>query len=96
MKSDIDLFLSRFRNLALTVPYRSERYKAYLREKYHFADDLHHVFGSVHGMKSSDLFLIAVTRAEHNKIQHERPTIEQLLGAVSNLIEYVKYLEAKE
>ena len=95
MKSDEQIILSHFRNLALTKPYRSERYKAWLKEKYPYADDGHHIFKSTIGMKSTDLLLIAVTRTEHNKIQHEPPTIEQLLGAVSNLMEYVKYLEAK-
>ena len=95
MKSDEQIILSRFRNLALTKPYRSERYKAWLKERYPYADDPHHIFKSTMALKSTDLLLIMVTRTEHNKIQHEPPTVEQLLGAVSNLMEYVKHLESK-
>ncbi len=95
MKSDFELFAYRMRNLALTKPYRSERYKTWLRERFPNADDPHHIFGSTMGMKSTDLMSIAVTRLEHSDIQHKPVTPEQVLGAVSNLMEYIKYLEAQ-
>ena len=93
--TDFQIFCFRLRNLALTKPYRSAKYKAWLKEKFPKADDPHHICGSVHGMKSSDLLAIMVTRKEHGEIQHKPVTIEQVVGAIQNLMLYVEYLESK-
>ncbi len=95
MKTDFEIFCFRLRNLALTKPYRSERYKKWLKERFPNSDDPHHICGSVHGMKSTDLLCVAVTRKEHSEIQHKAVTMDQVLGTISNLMEYVKYLEGK-
>lgn len=96
MKTDLHLFLSRARSLiGLTAPYRSERYKKWLRARDERPVDFHHVLGSVHGMKSTDLMAITLTREEHQRVQNEPLSEYQFLGAVLNLMKYVEYLEGK-
>ena len=93
MMNDFQILCYRLRNLSLTDPRRSEKYKEFLREKFPHADEPHHVFGSTIALKSTDFLAIMVTRAEHNEIQHKPVTIEQIVGAVDNLLEYTAHLE---
>ena len=86
---------SRLKSVAQTRPYRSERFKAWLREK-SSGKDLHHVFGSVHGMKSSDLLAVMVEHGEHMSGEDSIDwLVEQMPEAVENLLRYVEYLEEK-
>ena len=93
MKTDLDLFLFRRPDLAMTTPRRSPRYKKWLLQRSPGKTDPHHIFGSTLAIKSSDLLLIAVTRQEHEKIQHEKTTPDQSIEAFRNLLAYTAYLE---
>ena len=89
------ILFSRLKSVAQTRPYRSSRFKTWLRERSP-GKDLHHVFGSVHGMKSSDLLSVMVEHGEHMSGEENIDwLVEQMPGAIENLLRYVEYLEEK-
>ncbi len=94
MKTDAEILFSRLRNIALKKPHRSERFKKFVRERGTAGLDFHHVFGSVHGLKSTDLMGVCVSHEEHMLGELNREWIlEQMPKALENLLEYVKHLE---
>jgi len=96
MKNDSEILFSRIRNIALKQPYRSERFKTFVRER-SYGGDFHHVFGSSVSLKSSDLLGVCVPHKEHMEGELDKDwIIEQMPKAIENLIEYVKYLENKK
>ena len=94
MKSDSEILFSRIRNVALKHPHRSEKFKAFVRSRGFHGAEFHHVFGSVHGLKSTDLLGVAVFHKEHMEGELNKEwIIEQMPGAISNLLAYVEHLE---
>ena len=97
MKSDSEILFSRIRNIALKKPYRSEKFKKFVKSRSGSDLDFHHAFGSVHGLKSTDLLGVAVGREEHSRGEMSKDwLIEQMPKAIENLIEYVKHLEEND
>lgn len=94
MKSDDEIMFSRFRNVALENPHRSEQFKAFVRARGPHGAEFHHVFGSVHGLKSTDMLGVAVTHSEHMEGELNKDwIIEQAPGAIRNLIAYAIWQE---
>lgn len=89
MKSDGDILFIRIKNVALQNPQRDEEFKTLVRKQIP-GGQFHHVFTSTVGMKSTDLLGVAVRPEEHNENQTNRDwLIEQIPGAIRNLIMYV-------
>jgi hypothetical protein len=88
--TDFEIFAKVMRSEALRRPYRSERYKEFVTKK---EKDPHHIYGSVHGLKSTDLAIIPVTRLEHVGIQNKPVTQSQIREAIRWNWEYIKHLE---
>jgi hypothetical protein len=70
--TDLDLLYKRMRNFALTKPVRSRSWLQSIKHGpcvicHRRGTDPHHIFGSVHGLKSSDLFTVPLCRECHDK-----------------------------
>jgi mannitol-1-phosphate/altronate dehydrogenase len=84
------IIFSRFRNIYLRHG-KSPAYIAYLRKRFP-GKEIHHVYGSVHGMKSSDFGTVPVDPVEHREKQNDpRWCYDQMYLAVELLIEYVEW-----
>jgi hypothetical protein len=92
MKTDFEIFVHRLRNLGLTQPHRSQRYKDFVTER---VKDPHHILGSVFGLKSTDLCIVPLEHEEHGKIQNEKVTIEQVIEMVKWNWKYIEELEKR-
>jgi len=93
LKSDSDILFVRIKNIALQNPQRDEEFKELVREQIP-GSEFHHVFTSTLGLKSTDLLGVAVRHEEHSKNQTNRDwLIEQIPGAIRNLIMYVVKLK---
>lgn len=93
MKSDGDILFTRIKNVAMQNPQRDEEFKAMVREQMP-GSEFHHVFTSTFGLKSTDLLGVAVSTEEHYKNQTNRDwLIEQIPGAIKNLLMYVTKLK---
>ena len=59
--------------------------------------ELHHCFGSHTGSKTSDYFILPLTRAEHEEAEKRKSeyAIEHLHESLNILQSYIKYLEGK-
>lgn len=84
--------LRRIRDVALIRPARSKKYKKWLRDKFPYCE-LHHVCGSVHGMKSSDYLLLPMTHEEHEQAQGESLNLDHIIRAIRLLMMYAEELE---
>ena len=93
--NDGDILFRRIKNIALTKPHRSRTFKEFVKLRATSeGQDFHHVFGSVHSLKSTDLLGVAVTREAHSMYGRNRAwLIEQIPGAIENLLAYVELLE---
>jgi len=92
-----EILFKRIKNIALHKPHKSPQYIAFLKEKYQYQGDFHHVFGSLGSLKSTDLLGVIVSHDEHMRGESDREwIIEQLPQAIKNLIDYVVYLEQKK
>ena len=57
-------------------------------------ETFHHVFGSLGSLKSTDLLGVGLNGDEHSIIEGERERlIQQIPGAIENLLNYTKLLE---
>lgn len=93
VKGDERILFSRLKNVAQTKPRRSARFKTWLRLR-HRDGDFHHVFGSVHKLKSTDLLAVIVPHKQH--IEGEDSIewlVEQVPAAISNLLAYAAEME---
>lgn len=94
-KGDARILFSRIKHVAQTQPHRSAKFKTWLRLN-HREGDFHHVFGSVHGLKSTDLLAVIVPHKTH--IEGEDSIdwlVSQVPQAVQNLIRYCVHLEGE-
>jgi hypothetical protein len=58
--------------------------------------EIHHVFGSMFSRKSTDYLTVSLGHEQHMETHSDRDQIILLMpDAVNDLIEYVKFLEAK-
>lgn len=72
---------------------KSPKYKAWLRKRYP-DKELHHVFGSVHGRKSSDYGIVPVDPMEHRLKQNDVDwCFSQIPMAINLLLMYVSEQE---
>ncbi len=90
--TDIDILYRKLRDISFKKPFRSEKYKKFVREK-SGKETFHHICGSYHGLKSSDLLGIGLNAEEHSLIQNEKPTIEHIVKAVENLMRYIEEMQ---
>lgn len=95
--TDCEMLFKRLRNVALTAPERSERYKDWVRKLRPLPDtQIHHVFGSAMSLKSTDFLIVAVGGEEHALHQNDPDwCMKQMPDAIRNLIRYVVELEGK-
>lgn len=96
MKSDTRILFSRCRDQALIEPARSRDYKKFIIGG--MALDPHHVFGSVHGLKSTDYGIVAVSPLEHQTRQNQDEVewgIDLLPQVFRNNWRYIQFLENK-
>lgn len=92
---DSEILFRRIRDIALRKPHHSKRYIKFVMDKSNVQDGtFHHVCGSVHGLKSTDLLGVAVNGKEHLEGEQNHDWIvEQLPKAIENLLEYVRLSE---
>ena len=88
--TDFELLCKRLRHISLTKPHRSKRFMSFVRKE---GETFHHVFGSVHGMKSSDLCGMSLDGVKHSLKQDRKIEVEDVVAVVQNLIQYVEKLE---
>jgi hypothetical protein len=75
MTDDLKILLKRLRNIALSDPARDERWLEKVRIMpccecgASPTSDPHHIFGSVHGLKSSDICTVPLCRKCHGKFE---------------------------
>lgn len=94
-RTDADILFRQIKNIALTKPYRSKKFMQFVRDRKP-GSTYHHVFGSVHSLKSSDLLGIAAPLDEHLKGEGDREwQLQQIPEAIANLLAYVEMLESK-
>lgn len=95
-KTDDRILFSRLRFVALHEPHRSRRFIAWLKSQ-EKKGEFHHVFGSVHKLKSTDLLGVIVEDHQEHMTgeQSIQWLMQQVPEAVANLLDYVKYLEAE-
>ena len=94
--NDCEILFRRIKNVALRKPYRSRRFREFVLSRLP-GKTFHHVFGSVHGLKSTDLLGTAEKGTEHLEGQRDRDwLIDKIPEAVGNLLRYVEFLESKE
>ena len=92
----------RLRNFALTKPVRSELWKRKIKAMqctncHHLADDPHHIFGSVHGLKSSDICIVPLCRTCHEYFEEHGLTDELIEACFKIMHEYIRdILENKQ
>ena len=88
---DSDILVKRIKNIALTNPQKDPEFIAFvMRDK--SGCTFHHVFSSVHGLKSTDYLGVAANAEDHTKNQKERDwLISWIPAAISNLIRYIIY-----
>jgi vacuolar-type H+-ATPase subunit C/Vma6 len=95
MKNDAEILFQRLKDVAIRNPYRSEKFKKFVKELNdtpHY--DFHHVFESIGSIKSTDLLGVAEEHFRHLEAHNEREKIIALMPrAVENLIKYVIHLE---
>jgi hypothetical protein len=94
IKDRFEMFCKILRDEALRKPYRSEKYKKWVREQMG-GSTFHHVMQAVYGMKASDLLGVALLPEIHSLQQDEKISVENMVKAVVNLMRYVEYLEKK-
>lgn len=95
-KTDFTILCTRLRDIAARNLHRSEAFKRWVKQRTG-KDDFHHVFGSFGSLKTTDLAGIALTREEHTTAHATGTTpIEHVVGVFQNMLDYIKYLEAKQ
>ena len=68
---------------------KSPKYLAWLRNR-HPGKELHHVFGSVHGRKSSDFGVVPVDPMVHRERQNDPDwCFSQIFQSIDLLLEYL-------
>lgn len=89
--SDSKMLFKVLRNIALTNPCRSKKYIGWLKAKSGRTDlEFHHLFGSVHGLKSTDLLGVLRTHPEHMRLEsHPEENYNLIPEAIQNLLMYV-------
>lgn len=93
--TDSEILFRRIKDVAMTKPWRSSRFKDFVKKRSHLnSTEFHHVMGSLGSLKSTDLLGIAVDPKVHREKQNDRDwIIEQLPNAIANLLLYVEHLE---
>ena len=93
MTDEVMLF-KRIRDVALRLPYRSAGFIEWLKVRASGSFDFHHLFGSVHGLKSTDLLGVLRTREQHRHLElHPMENYDLIPEAIANLLAYVRELE---
>ena len=95
--TDSLILFRKIKDVALRKPVQSERFKNFVTAFQSAGRpdlDFHHVFGSVHGLKSSGYLGVAVGRQEHS-IGQDDPAwlLSKIPEAVGNLLKYAELLE---
>ncbi|GEM_PF-4069606 len=95
--NDNEILFLRIRDACLKKPHRSEAFMDFVRKRSALENpDFHHCAGSVHGMKSTDLFGVAVSREWHNGVNlYSEQNRSKIPEALLNLFAYVETLEEK-
>jgi hypothetical protein len=102
--TDLDILFKRLRHVFLTEPQRSRRYLQWVKTipcvlcvENHLTPaegttDPHHLFGSVHGLKSSDLTVVPLCREHHQEAEAhpERHRMTLLQALVVCLHEFAR------
>ena len=92
--TDSELLFKRIRNVALSHG-KSERYYKWLKDQDR-SKEFHHVFTSTFGRKSTDYLGVLAVPEEHRLNQDNKDwLIEQMPGAIDNLLSYVAELESE-
>lgn len=74
-------------------PFRSKQYMDWLHKKH--GKELHHLFGSFTAHKTSDYFVLPVTRGQHELAERNKSefAINHLAECLNHLQEYIQELE---
>ncbi len=88
---NIEILYKQFRNLPAR---KSPRYLAWLRKRYP-DKQVHHLIGSMTGIKLNDLLCVAVTAEEHEQAEREKIKFfgERLSESINNLIIYLEEIK---
>ena len=93
------MLYKRLRSFALHDPVRSSKWLSHIRRLpccecgTHPPSEPHHLLGSVHGLKSSDIFTVPLCRPCHDKHEREPKRNPELIEcAVKVMHEYLRGL----
>ena len=91
--NDSLILFRKIKDVALRKPVQSERFKNFVKNDRPDVE-FHHVFGSVHGLKSSGYLGVAVSRQEHS-IGQDDPAwlLSKVPESIGNLLKYAELLE---
>jgi len=78
------------------LKFKSPKFREWFKQSFPNFEG-HHLFGSHTGSKTSDYFMLPLTRAEHEEAEKRKSeyAIEHLHESLNILQTYVKYLEGK-
>jgi hypothetical protein len=95
--SEGEILFLRIRDACLKHPYRSPAFMDFVRKRSLLNGvEFHHLAGSVHGLKSTDLFGVAVTVEWHRQCTiYSEANRSKIPEALLNLFAYIEFLEEK-
>jgi len=94
-KGNDRILFSRVKHVAQKSPHRSPRFKAWLKGRGALGD-FHHVCGSVHKLKSTDLLAVIVPHKSHMEGEESIEwLVQQLPQGIENLLRYAQHLEER-
>jgi hypothetical protein len=94
--NESEIIFLRIKDVALRQPYRSPAFRKFVMDRGPKMEgmEFHHVTGSVHGLKSTDLLGCAVTGNAHRAgQQHREWEISKLPEGFANLLAWAEHLE---
>ena len=93
--NDSLILFRKIKDVALRKPVQSKRFHDFVTNGRPDLDG-HHVFGSVHGLKSSGYLLVAVGRNEHSLGGDDQDwLISKIPEAIGNLLRFVELMEVE-
>jgi hypothetical protein len=76
---------------------KSGKFKKWIKKEYP-GKDMHHLLGSMTGIKLNDYLLLPLTRTEHMKAEKSKIefAVDNLPKSLNILFDYIEYLESRK